>query len=159
MVIVSDTSPVTSLIQINRLELLNQIFGQVVIPRAVYDELCRVPGQKEVMDRQNWFFVEHAKDLQQVKTLEIDLDPGEAEAIILALELKADYLIIDEFKGRNRATEIGLKIIGTLGVLLQAKQKGFIPAVKPLVDDLIEKAEFRVHAVLYQQVLIIAGEK
>lgn len=158
MVIVSDTSPVTSLIQIDRLELLTQVFGQVVIPKAVYEELCKVPGQQTVIDRQNWLFIDHAKDAKHVKSLENELDPGEAEAIVLALELKADYLIIDEFKGRNKAEEIGLKIIGSLGVLLQAKQKGLIPAVKPLIDDLIQKAEFRVHTFLYQEVLKIANE-
>lgn len=158
MVIVSDTSPVTSLIQIGRLELLNAVFGQVVVPMAVYDELCKVPGQQTIIDQQNWLFMDHAKDSQHVKTLENELDLGEAEAIVLALELQADYLLIDEFKGRNKAEEIGLKIIGTLGILLQAKQIGLIPSVKPLIDDLIQKAEFRVHATLYQQVLRIAGE-
>ena len=158
MVIVSDASPVTSLIQVGQLELLNAVFGQVVVPRAVYNELCKVPGQQTIVDQQNWLFIDHAKDLKHVKTLENELDAGEAEAIVLALEMKADYLVIDEFKGRNKAEEIGLKIIGSLGVLLQAKQKGLISAVKPLIDDLIQKAEFRVHPALYQQVLNIAGE-
>lgn len=158
MVIVSDASPVTSLIQVGQLELLNAVFGQVVVPRAVYNELCKVPGQQTIIDQQNWLFIDHAKDLKHVKTLENELDAGEAEAIVLALEMKADYLVIDEFKGRNKAEEIGLKIIGSLGVLLQAKQKGLISAVKPLIDDLIQKAEFRVHPALYQQVLNIAGE-
>lgn len=158
MVIVSDTSPVTSLIQIGRLELLNAVFGQVVVPKAVYDELCKVPGQQIIIDQQNWLFIDHAKDSKHVKILEKELDRGEAEAIVLALELKADYLMIDEFKGRNMAEEIGLKIIGSLGILLQAKKIGLIPSVKPLIDDLIQKAEFRVHATLYQQVLRIAGE-
>ena len=158
MVIVSDASPVTSLIQVGQLELLNAVFGQVVVPRAVYNELCKVPGQQTIIDQQNWLFIDHAKDLKHVKTLENELDAGEAEAIVLALEMRADYLVIDEFKGRNKAEEIGLKIIGSLGVLLQAKQKGLISAVKPLIDDLIQKAEFRVHPALYQQVLNIAGE-
>ena len=158
MVIVSDASPVTSLIQVGQLELLNAVFGQVVVPRAVYNELCKVPGQQTIIDQQNWLFIDHAKDLKHVKTLENELDAGEAEVIVLALEMKADYLVIDEFKGRNKAEEIGLKIIGSLGVLLQAKQKGLISAVKPLIDDLIQKAEFRVHPALYQQVLNIAGE-
>ena len=158
MVIVSDASPVTSLIQVGQLELLNAVFGQVVVPRAVYNELCKVPGQQTIIDQQNWLFIDHAKDLKHVKTLENELDAGEAEAIVLALEMRADYLVIDEFKGRNKAEEIGLKIIGSLGMVLQAKQKGLISAVKPLIDDLIQKAEFRVHPALYQQVLNIAGE-
>jgi hypothetical protein len=158
MVIVSDTSPVTSLIQIGRLELLNQVFGNVVIPKAVYQELCKVPNQQPVIDSQNWLFVQKAADRNLVKKLEKELDEGEAEAIALALELKADYLVIDEFRGRDKAEDIGLKIIGTIGTLLEAKKKGLIPKVKPLMDDLIRNATFRIHPTLYQQVLKISGE-
>ena len=157
-VIVSDTSPITSLIQIGRLDLVNQVFGSVVIPDAVYAELCRVPQQEEILNNQNWIFFQKAKKKKKVVNLEIELDPGEAEAIILALEIKADYLLIDEWKGREKAEELGIKIIGVLGLLLRAKNEGFISAVKILMDELIYKAEFRIHPALYQQVLKSAGE-
>jgi len=158
MVIVSDTSPVTSLIQIGRLDLLNLVFGSVVIPEAVYSELCKVPNQQQVIDEQNWLFLQKATDRNLVKTFEVELDAGESEAIALALELKADYVVIDEFKGREIAEDNGLKIIGTIGTLLEAKNKGLIPKVKPLMDELIQKATFRINPAFYQQVLKIANE-
>lgn len=87
-----------------------------------------------------------------------ELDKGEAEAIALALELKADALIIDELKGRNKAEQVGLRIIGLLGTLVEVKKEGLIPAVKPLMDDLVSKAGFKIRPALYQQVLKISGE-
>ena len=159
MLIVSDTSAVTNLLQIEQLHLLYEVFGVVILPQAVYEELCQLPQQKEVIDQQNWIFVQKPSNQKMVFDLETDLDEGEAEAIVLALELKADFLIIDELKGRNKAEEAGLKIIGLLGVLLRAKQSGFLPAVKPIIDQLISETGFRVHPTLYQQVIKSAGEQ
>ncbi len=88
-----------------------------------------------------------------------ELDRGEAEAIALALELKAEMLIIDELKGRNRAELAGLKIIGLLGTLIEAKKRNLIEAVKPLMEDLVDKAGFKIHPILYQRVLKISGEE
>jgi predicted nucleic acid-binding protein len=86
------------------------------------------------------------------------LDRGEAEAIALAVELKAAALIIDERQGRNKAESVGLKIIGLLGILLEAKSKGLILSVRPLIDELVDKIGFRVHPALYQAILLKAGE-
>ena len=158
MVIVSDTSPITSLIQINQLALIHKVFDNVVIPESVYAELCRVPNQKDLLDIQTWIFVQKASDRQKVAELETELDAGEAEAITLALEVKADFLIIDEWTGREKAEELGIKIIGVLGLLLRAKKDGLILTVKDLMDELIYKAEFRIHPILYRQVIKSAGE-
>lgn len=158
MIVVSDTSPVTNLFKINQLEILQKVFGIVILPTAVYDELCHLPEQKVWIDQQTWMFVQNPKDTQLVHKLEDDLDEGEAEAIALALELKADYLIIDELKGREKAEEMGLKIVGLLGTLILAKNKGVISAVRPLVDELLEKAKFKIHPALFQKVMRLAGE-
>ncbi|MBA3922625.1 MAG: DUF3368 domain-containing protein [Nostocaceae cyanobacterium] len=88
----------------------------------------------------------------------LSVDLGEAEAIILALELKADLLLMDERRGRALATNYGLNVTGLLGVLLQGKRNGFIPAVKPLMDQLIEEVNFRVSSQLYSTILQTAGE-
>ena len=90
-------------------------------------------------------------------SLEAKLDPGEAEAIVLALELNADLLIVDERKGRKEATKLGIQITGTLGVLLKAKQIDMISSIKPILDDLINSG-FWVSTEIYQQVLALVEE-
>lgn len=92
-------------------------------------------------------------DLLLVEALQQELDDGEAEAIALALELKADRLLIDERLGRSVAQRYGIKITGLLGVLISAKMNGLLSAVKPILDNLIEQAGFRVSRDLYVRTL------
>lgn len=153
MLIVSDTSPITNLIQVNQLELLNKMFGEIVIPNKVFEELSVYEGHKEEIGNQDWILIKSVKNKELVKALEKQLDSGEAEAIILAKELEADLLIIDERKGRKAAEEYGLKIIGLLGVLIQGKKKGHIDKLKPILDELIEEVGFRVGKKLHERIL------
>ena len=95
--------------------------------------------------------------MEQLLTLQTNLDPGESEAIALALELNAERLIIDERRGRNEAIRAGLRGTGLLGILLAAKQQYFIPLVQPILDDLIAQG-FWVREQLYAEVLQLAGE-
>ncbi len=161
MTIVSDTSPITNLAAIAQLDLLHQIYGSIVIPKSVYDELTRVgypvPGTLEVQTS-SWISVQSVCNQEQVTKFRQTVDLGEAEAIALSLELKADRLLIDDAAGRAIALGLGLKITGVLGVLLIAKQRGFISAVKPLVDEVMNRAGFRVGDLLCQSVLRTAGE-
>ena len=92
-----------------------------------------------------------------VIALQVELDEGEAEAIALAQELAADVLLIDEHLGRAAATRLGVRIIGLLGVLIEAKNRGLIQEIKPAVDALMQLG-FRIQQDLYQRVLQAAGE-
>jgi uncharacterized protein len=108
----------------------------------------------------DWLDVRSVSDQSQVMLLERDrrLDPGEANAIVLALELKATQLLIDERLGRVEAKRQGLRITGILGVLLAAKRQGLILAVRPILDRLIGGANFRISNQLYDEILTLAGE-
>jgi predicted nucleic acid-binding protein len=163
VIIVSDTSALTNLAAIDHLQLLHQLYGQVLIPEAVYRELTAivppVSGAVEV-DMNSWLQVKTVSDRGVVERLhnESRLDPGESEAIALALELDADLLLIDERRGRAEANRLGVRITGLLGILIEAKQKGLVEAVKPLMDGLIATSEFRISSALYDQILTMAGE-
>ena len=161
MIVVSDTSPINNLAAINQLHLLQQLYGTVVIPEAVYQELTDpdfpVAGAKEVQTF-TWIQIRAVEDRTMVKALSSELDPGEAEAIVLALEMKAEQVLIDERRGRMIAARLNLHYTGILGVLVEAKSQGFISTVKPLLDDLINKAGFWVTEPLYKSVLRLVNE-
>lgn len=163
MIVVSDTSAITNLATIQQLQLLSQLYNQIIVPEAVYRELVEieppVPGTIEVQTA-SWLIVKQVINREVVNRLqnEVRLDPGEAEAIALSLELKAALLLIDERRGRAEADRLGIKITGLLGILIEAKQKDLIVAVKPLMDSLIATAEFRVSPALYNQILDLVGE-
>ncbi|AIE76293.1 DUF3368 domain-containing protein [Synechocystis sp. PCC 7338] len=94
-----------------------------------------------------------------LNTLAQMLDPGESEAIALAIEIDAERLLIDERLGRDIATNYGLKLRGLLGLLINAKQQGMIPMLRPILDRLIKQAGFRVSPTLYARILQEAGEE
>lgn len=118
-----------------------------------------VPGTLEVQGAA-WLEVRALVNRSGVEHLqnEVRLDPGEAEAIALAIELNADLLLIDERRGRAAADRLGIKITGLLGILVEAKQKNLITVVKPLMDALIATSEFRVSSALYTQILSLVNE-
>jgi predicted nucleic acid-binding protein len=164
VIVVSDTSPITNLAAINQLNLLQQLYSHLIIPKAVYNEMVKVdqlvPGAVEVQTLR-WIQTQAVADSQQIVAIQLsqeNIDIGEAEAIVLALELKTDLLLMDERRGRTVATSYGLNVTGLLGVLLQAKRNSIIPAVKPVMDQLIEQVDFRVSSQLYAIILQSADE-
>ena len=163
MIVISDTSAITNLAAIQYLQLLPQLYNQITIPEAVYRELAEidppVPGTLEVQ-MASWLEVRPVVNRNVVERLQVEvrLDPGESEAIALALELNADLLLIDERRGRAEANRLGVKITGLLGILVEAKQKKLIVNVKPLMDTLIATSDFRVSSALYSQILDIVDE-
>lgn len=145
------------------LSLLQQLYGRVLIPAAVMNELRRGgeddPRITAVLSL-DWIEVRQANNYQLVESLQTDrnLDRGESEAIAIGLELGAEELLIDERLGRREAVRLGLSITGLLGILLVAKRRGFVTAIRPIVDNLIAEANFRVSDRLYAEVLAAAGE-
>lgn len=142
MIVVSNSTPIISLSCIGNIGILKSIFGDIYIPNAVYYEIKskNTYGYKEIDDP---FFIRRTiHGTQYLGFLLNDLDKGEAEAIILSKELKADYLIIDERFGLSIAQKNGVSCLGTLSILKIAKEKGFVSKVKPLLDEMIRKGRW-----------------
>ncbi|AKG20357.1 DUF3368 domain-containing protein [Calothrix sp. 336/3] len=160
MIIVSDTSPISNLAAIGQLELLQQLYGNVIIPTAVHQEILN-SGDTDpavlAIKSVNWIQICSITNNTLFQNLQNNLDIGEAEAITLAVELNADRLIVDERRGRKEAIKLGLRVTGILGILLAAKQQGLVSTIQPLLDDLIANG-FWIREELYAELLQLAGE-
>lgn len=165
-VVVSDASPLICLAAIRHFDLLRHLYGEVLIPEVVWQEITRVPAFAAATSPQaaanardaGWLQVVIAGNRPLVTQLEMTLDRGEAEAIALAVERAPSLLLIDERDGRQVARTLRVSLTGTLGVLLRAKALGHLPAIKPLLTELMERHHFRLHPDLVQRVLAEAGE-
>lgn len=158
MIVISDTSVITNLIQLEQLNLLGQLFDQVIIPRKVHEELGKRPEQTELVSQLDWIEVRGISNSDVYNKLLDILDAGESESIALALELNADLLIIDEKRGRKIAKDYRIPITGLLGIIVEAKEVGYINSVKPLLDQLIYDIGFRVSPKLYLKIMELVGE-
>lgn len=160
MIIVSDTTPISELAKVNYLNLLPKLFVRVVIPQGVYDELTkgRHPAAGVVREL-FWLDVVAVNNRQAVEELQRvwNLDLGESEAIALAEEMDADQLLVDERAARRVAMARNLPLIGTMGILLLGKRKGYLKSVKNVLDEMQQKGT-RISNRLYTQVLILAEE-
>lgn len=161
MIVASDTSPLTSLAAIGHFELLRALFGEIHISQGVWRELNhggrRHPGSLQA-EGAPWVHRHEVKDLTLVTVLQSDLDLGEAETLALAIELKADLVLLDEKEGRHIAGRLGLRTLGVLGILLQAKRLGAVVEIRSLLDALRKQAGFFLGESLYWQVLEQANE-
>lgn len=153
ILVVSDTSAVSALLQVDQVELLDDLYDQVVIPPAVEQELLR--GHSSVPSFVHVHSIDETPELQRRRII---LDEGEACAITLAEQINADLLLIDEKKGRLEAEQSGVRYIGLVGVLVEAKRRRFLPAVRPILERLVAEAGFRLAPALYDAVLAEAGE-
>jgi predicted nucleic acid-binding protein len=148
-IIISDTSCLILLDKIGELNLLQKIFGSITITQEIADEFN--------FELPSWFKIEHAINKTYQKILEASLDKGEASAIAYAIEQNDCLLIIDDYKGRKFAEQLGIKITGTLGVLVEAKLSGQINSVKPIIEK-IKKTDFRLTSELENEVLVKSNE-
>jgi predicted nucleic acid-binding protein len=160
---VSDTSPISALAIIGRLDLLKQQFGDVSIPQGVHGELERIadPAARKSIDeasRYGWLRIARCKDKGLAATLSLTLDAGEAEAIALSLECSPSRLIIDELEGRRVARNLNVPVVGTLGILLKARKDGTIASLREEVMALRKKAGFFISPQLEREFLREAGE-
>jgi uncharacterized protein len=145
MIVVSDASPLIALARINRLELLREMFGTLLLPDSVWNEVTSAgierPGAASVL-RAKWIERRSVSDSALVARLRLDFGAGESEAIALARESHADVLLIDERLARIAAQRLGLKVTGLVGVLIEARQRGLLTDAATVANDLESKAGF-----------------
>jgi predicted nucleic acid-binding protein len=163
MLVASSTSPISNLAIIGRLSLLRSQFREIRIPTAVQHELDRLPNRAALEEirqafQDGWIKPQALQADKVAQLLAARLDPGEAEAIALALELSADLILLDERDARTAAEGAGLRVTGILGVLLRAKNDGQIQRIRSEVEALRTQARFFLSARLQEKVFKIAGE-
>jgi hypothetical protein len=156
MIVVSDTSPVSNLILIQRFGILQKMFAEIIVPPAVDAEirtLKQFGTNLSEYENADWIKIIKPIDGQKVQTLQKNLDDGEAQAIALALEINCDLLLMDERIGTKIARQEGLQTIGLVGVLVKAKEERIILKVGEILEELRVKAGFWLSENLRNQIL------
>ncbi len=159
MIIVSDTTPISELAKVGRLHLLADLFGTVIIPPQVFEELSagNHPAAA-VVSQLDWLDIREVDATSTQSLMQLNnLDLGESAAIILAEALKAEQLLIDERAARKVARSRNLPVIGTVGLLILAKQRGLIESVKTELNALMSNG-MRLSEQVYQDALMLAQE-
>jgi len=158
MIVVSNTTPIITLASIGRIDILKYFFDAVYIPQAVHDEIKakRAYGHREIDDV--FFRVMGIRDIFAQDILLNDLDLGEAQAIVLAKELQADIVLIDEAIGYRLARSQHLDVRRTLSLVIAAKKNGYLEAVKPLLDEMMYRKRW-ISQRVYRDVLALCSEQ
>jgi len=148
-IVIADTSCFILLDKIGELALLHKVFGSVTTTGDVAGEF-----QKDLPD---WVKIENALNKEYQRTLQLEVDNGEASAIALAVEKQNALLVVDDNKARKLAARLNITYTGTLGVILKAKQRTVIPAIKPILSK-IQNTNFRLSEKNYTDILLLAEE-
>jgi predicted nucleic acid-binding protein len=158
VIVVSDSSPLIALARVGHFHLLHSLFGEVLVPSAVWDEVVQAdrPEVTQIVSAA-WVKVVAVPEDSYLLVLRTEVDRGEAEAIALAADVRADLLLLDERYARQLAVSMGFEIIGVAGVLGLAKARGFLIEVRPVLDQL-RNLNFHLGTTLYEQTLRSAGE-
>ena len=158
--VVSNSSSLIHLAKIGKLELLRIYFRTITIPEAVLRE-CVLEGKDreevELIKSADWLKVSQVSDKNLVRLLQYSIDDGESEAITLALETGADLILLDDSDAREKARLYGLKMTGTIGILLRAKMEGKIESLRENLKRL-KRTGFWIGDDLETSVLMEAGE-
>ncbi len=159
---VSNSSVLIALSSIGQLELINQRFSDgVFIPQAVWKEVVETgsgrPGANQVANA-SWLTIFPVNNLNLVSLLRLELDEGESEAIALSLEQPNSAILLDEKNARRVAKRMNLSPLGTVGILIWAKQNGLISTLKEQLDALQTVGKFRLSYSVYQEALKNVGE-
>ena len=152
--VIGDSSALVALAVVNQLELLEKLYDTLYIPQAVFDEVTQIGKPQSNKLRQ--FLQSKVKQVDLTLT-QLGLGLGELEAITLYKKLDADVLLIDDNRAKKYASLNGVKVIGSLGILIKAKEQGYIERVKPFLDE-IQKSEVYISQKLIEKVLEICGE-
>ena len=162
MIVIADSSVLIGLSSIDKLHLLKVLFSEeILIPEAVWSEVVENGGGRagaKQIESADWITVRMVSNSDFLQLLKHDLDPGEAEAIALAKEIKANLILLDERAARKIAKALSLKILGTVGVLIKAKQTENIKSLQVVLDALRNQAQFRISDSLYTLALKSVGE-
>ncbi len=148
-VVIADTTCFILLSKIDRLHLLQLLFKSITTTNIIAKEFG-----KQLPD---WVLVAEVKDAHYLEILKLEVDEGEASAIALSFEFEKPLLILDDLKARKVAIKLNLNFTGTLGILLKAKEAGFIDALKPILQE-IQLTNFRFSEDILRQILLIAKE-
>lgn len=140
--VVVNTTPLIALSHVGQINLLKKLYGEIIIPTAVYEELSVKPdsaGKKAVDSSLDWIRVEKIKNQMAKDMYKTQLHDGEVEVMIIAMEMEADVVIIDDANAKKYAKYLKLPVTGTLGVLLRAKREGYIDRLEPILRQMVEK--------------------
>ena len=159
MIVVSDTTPLISFLKIGHIDLLEKLFGIVYVPQAVYRELTideRFSDEAEQIDKSTFVIVKEVTNMGAVNVLKraTGLDQGESEAIVLSDEMNADILLMDEMKGRKVSEEMGIKVMGTIGVLMVAYEERELTAMEARgCIEILQKNGRHISQLYYERLL------
>jgi predicted nucleic acid-binding protein len=148
--IISHTSCLIVLTNIGELDLLHKTYGTIVTTVEIANEFGEpLP---------DWVIIEKVSDKYRQQLLEMQIDRGESRAIALALETPESTVILDDYRARKIAEQLGVNYTGTLGVIIKAKINAVIPSIKPIMSK-IKETDFRLSVEIERQALLAAGEQ
>lgn len=162
--VVSDASPLVHLAAIRRFELLKLLYSELFVPRAVWEEVTVAgkgrPGSAELSQSTNegWIRLMVPTPASMAREELRNLDAGEAEALALALDLRAEIVLLDELRGRAAARQLGLRAIGTLGVLIEAKRRGLVSSFRAELERLGRDSQMQLSEEIKHLAIRMAGE-